>query len=80
MERVFPIKPGTRMPEFASEVLIKKGKEEVAIVTPSGQWWNALSPSRQKLWRDTVQQLGADPEDYLAQMRSMFPKSPKGAE
>ncbi len=77
--RVFPIKPETKMPEFAGEVLIKKGKEEVAIITASGQWWNALSHSRQEAWKKTIRDLGADPEDYLAHMRSMFPKNPKGA-
>lgn len=81
-KRVFPIKPETKIPEFAAEVLIKRGevgKEEVAIITPSGQWWNALSHSRQEEWKKTIRDLGADPEDYLQHMRSMFPKNPKGA-
>jgi len=80
--RVYPIKPETKVLDFASEVILKRGKvgsEEAVIITPSGQWWNSLSPSRQEEWRETLIELGADPEDYLAHMKEMLPQSPKGA-
>jgi len=81
--RAFPIKPETKIPDFASEVIVKRGKvgsEEAVIITPSGQWWNSLSPSRRFEWMETLIELGADPEDYLDHMRQMLPQSPKGAE
>jgi hypothetical protein len=47
--------------------------------TPSGQHWNKLSSKEQKQWRQVIEWLGEDPEDYLEDMRKMFPrKSPKG--
>lgn len=82
MKRAFPIKPEAKIPDFAQELIIKRGKsgkEEAVIVTPSGQWWNALSHSRQEEWKNIVRGLGADPEDYLDHMRQMLPQSPKGA-
>ena len=49
---------------------------DMQILTPSGQLWNSLSPSQQKQWRELVEYLGKDPEDYLAHMRMMFPQDP----
>lgn len=79
-KRVFPIKPETKIPEFARELIIKRGQEEVVIITPSGQQWNNLSPSRQEEWKQIIRKLGADPEDYLAHLSQMLAQSPKGAE
>ncbi len=56
-----------------------KGEEYTAIITPSGQFWNDLSPSQQEEWKAKVIEIGEDPEDYLYKMRRMFPQSPKGA-
>jgi len=49
-------------------------------ITPSGQCWNRLLPSQRKQWRQLVEWLGEDPEDYLAHMRMMLPQTPKGVE
>ncbi len=49
-------------------------------ITPSGQCWHGLLPSQQKQWRQVVEWLGRDPEDYLAHMRMMAPKNPPGIE
>lgn len=49
-------------------------------ITPSGQTWNELPPSQRKKWRQVIEWLGEDPEDYLEHMRQMLPrKAPKGA-
>lgn len=53
--------------------------EETFVLTPSGQFWNNLSPSEQNLWKEKVREIGEDPEDRLAHMRQMLPQSPKGA-
>jgi hypothetical protein len=50
--------------------------KETRPLIPSGQFWNGLSPSQQKQWREMVEWLGEDPEDYLTKMRAMFPADP----
>ena len=69
-------------PSRSSDTFINKkvnGVEETVIITPSGQWWNSLSPSEQGEWKSKVREIGADPADYLHDMRRMQPRVPKGA-
>lgn len=61
---------------------VKKGdieEEYTAVIAPSGQFWNNLTPSQQAEWKEKVTEIGEDPEDYLHNMRQMFPQNPKGA-
>jgi hypothetical protein len=49
-------------------------------IIPSGQTWNRLRSREQRQWRQVIEWLGEDPEDYLEDMRKMFPKkSPEGS-
>jgi hypothetical protein len=50
------------------------------VITPSGQKWNSLRLSQQNQWRQVVEWLGEDPEDYLAHMRRMLPRTPSGVD
>lgn len=54
--------------------------KEIQLRTPSGQFWNRLLPSQRKQWRELVEWLGKDPEDYLAHMRMMSPQTPRGVD
>ena len=73
-----------KTPKYLEEVIESRYSEgmlrQIIIRTPSGQFWNNLSQLQQNKWREEVESLGADPEDYLQHMREMQPVSPKGVE
>lgn len=61
---------------YSSGQPVSKGMEPI---TPSGQGWNKLPPSQRNKWRQVIEWLGKDPEDYLEYMRQMLPKNaPEG--
>ena len=74
-----------KIPDYLSDVLVIKPREspldndKVEVIVPSGQFWGNLSDTGKKDWKDIVKSAGKNPEDYLNQMRQMFPKNPRGA-
>ena len=69
------------LPNYLVELFGKytnKISKEMIPITPSGQKWNSLLHSQRKEWREVVEWLGKDPEDYLDHMRQMLPKTPRG--
>ena len=72
------------LPEVPKQLLLGfanyKGKvtPDMRVMIPSGQFWSNLSATQKKQWRETVEWLGEDPEDYLQEMRKMLPKDPPG--
>jgi len=71
-----------KVPSYLSEVIEERYERgmlrQINIKTPSGQFWNKLSPEQQVKWREEVSTLGGEPESYLAHMREMLPDNPKG--
>jgi len=72
------------VPDYLKEIIAKQYSEgmlrTINLITPSGQFWNGLSPAQQEKWREIISGLGEDPENYLAHMRRMLPSNPPGKE
>jgi len=70
-----------KVPSYLSDIIEEKYEggmlRQINIKTPSGQFWNKLSSLQRDEWRKQVEDLGADPEDFLAHMREMLPDNPK---
>ena len=74
LKHIVATSKGIEVPEYLTEAIV----QTVLIRTPSGQFWNNLSPIQRDKWRELVTSLGEDPEAYLEHMRSMSPGVPKG--
>ena len=72
------------VPDYLKEIIIEQYSEgmlrTITLITPSGQFWNALSLTQQEKWKEIITYLGEDPENYLAHMRRMLPNNPPGTE
>lgn len=74
-----PLLPSYLRPVAEFPPVDKPISKDMEIKVASGQYWNSLSPSQQDRLLELVEWSGQDPRDYIAQMRKMLPKTPKGA-
>ena len=47
------------------------------LIIPSGQMWLNWSDTQKQEWRDMVESLNLNPEDFLHSMRQMLPATPR---
>ena len=70
------------IPKYLEEMIEQRYEggmlREIILRTPSAQMWDSLSVEQQGKWKKLVQELGANPEDYLRHSRSMLPGNPPG--
>lgn len=53
--------------------------KDLVVRTPSGQFYNNLSPEQKELWAQAIEWLGGDADQRLNHMRQMLPKvAPSG--
>jgi len=75
-----PLLPDYLRPVCESHPIDQPVSKDMELKTPSGQLWNSWKPTQQEEWRQLVEWCGKNPEDYLAHMRQMLPKTPSGVE
>jgi hypothetical protein len=75
-----PLLPDYLRPVCESHPIDQPVSKDMELKTPSGQLWNSWTPTQREEWRQLVEWCGKNPEDYLAHMRRMLPKTPSGVE